>query len=113
MFASIFEHTTSNLLPVGLLMLWKSNWANFNCLMSCTYIIYYTDVEEADFVLLIGTNVRFEAPLLNARIRKAFVHKDTDVALIGPKVDLTYEYMVRYQTFRLRCILNLSSQIAS
>lgn len=51
------------------------------------------NVEESDFVLLIGTNVRFEAPLLNARIRKAFIHKDTDVAFIGPKVDLTYEYM--------------------
>lgn len=52
------------------------------------------DVEDADFVLLIGTNVRFEAPLLNARIRKAFVHKETDIALVGPKVDLTYDYMV-------------------
>ncbi|KAJ8715184.1 hypothetical protein PYW08_005165 [Mythimna loreyi] len=51
------------------------------------------NVEDADFVLLIGTNTRFEAPLLNARIRKAFIHKDTDVALIGPKVDLTYEYI--------------------
>ncbi|XP_046969797.1 NADH-ubiquinone oxidoreductase 75 kDa subunit, mitochondrial [Vanessa cardui] len=51
------------------------------------------NVEDADFVLLIGTNVRFEAPLLNARIRKAFVHKETDVALIGPQVDLTYDYM--------------------
>ncbi|CAF4810655.1 unnamed protein product [Pieris macdunnoughi] len=50
------------------------------------------NVEDADFVLLIGTNVRFEAPLLNARIRKAFIHKETDVAYIGPKVDLTYEY---------------------
>ncbi|KAI5638440.1 molybdopterin oxidoreductase domain-containing protein [Phthorimaea operculella] len=50
------------------------------------------NVEDADFVLLIGTNPRFEAPLLNSRIRKAWVHKDTDVALIGPKVDLTYEY---------------------
>ncbi|VVC87237.1 unnamed protein product [Leptidea sinapis] len=51
------------------------------------------NVEESDFVLLIGTNVRFEAPLLNARLRKAFIHKETDVALIGPNVDLTYEYM--------------------
>ncbi|XP_047992886.1 NADH-ubiquinone oxidoreductase 75 kDa subunit, mitochondrial [Leguminivora glycinivorella] len=51
------------------------------------------NVEEADLVLLVGTNVRFEAPLLNARIRKAFIHRDTDVAFIGPKVDLTYEYI--------------------
>lgn len=51
------------------------------------------NVEEADFVLLIGTNVRFEAPLLNARIRKAFVHNETEVALVGPPLDLTYDYM--------------------
>lgn len=50
------------------------------------------NVEDADFVLLIGTNPRFEAPLLNARIRKGFVHKETDVALLGPNVDLTYDY---------------------
>ncbi|XP_028164090.1 NADH-ubiquinone oxidoreductase 75 kDa subunit, mitochondrial-like [Ostrinia furnacalis] len=50
------------------------------------------NVEDADYVLLIGTNVRFEAPLLNARIRKAFIHKEADVALIGPQVDLTYDY---------------------
>lgn len=48
--------------------------------------------EEADFVLLIGTNPRFEAPLLNSRLRKAYIHKELNVALIGPKVDLTYEY---------------------
>lgn len=28
-------------------------------------------IEQADFVLLIGTNPRYEAPVLNARIRKA------------------------------------------
>ncbi|KAH9639610.1 hypothetical protein HF086_010017 [Spodoptera exigua] len=51
------------------------------------------NVEDSDFVLLIGANTRFEAPLLNARIRKAYIHKDTDVAFIGPKVDLTYDYL--------------------
>jgi NADH dehydrogenase (ubiquinone) Fe-S protein 1 len=48
--------------------------------------------EEADFALLIGTNPRFEAPLLNSRLRKAYVHKELEVALVGPQVDLTYEY---------------------
>lgn len=36
-------------------------------------------VEEADFVLLIGTNPRFEAPLLNSRIRKGYIHNETEV----------------------------------
>lgn len=62
------------------------------------------DIEEADLILLIGTNVRFEAPLLNARIRKAYVHKETDIAYIGPKVDLTYDYMV----WNIYCILHFS-----
>lgn len=49
-------------------------------------------IEDADLVLLVGTNPRFEAPLLNARIRKSYIHKEQNVALIGPKVDLTYPY---------------------
>ncbi|KAK2710630.1 NADH-ubiquinone oxidoreductase 75 kDa subunit, mitochondrial-like [Artemia franciscana] len=49
-------------------------------------------VEEADLVVLIGANPRFEAPLFNARIRKAWVQNEIDVALFGPKVDLSYEY---------------------
>lgn len=53
------------------------------------------DIEEADFVLLVGTNPRYEAPLLNTRIRKGYVHNETDIALIGPKVDLSYKYEVR------------------
>lgn len=48
--------------------------------------------EEADFVLLVGTNPRYEAPLLNTRLRKAYVHREQDIALIGPKVDLSYNY---------------------
>ena len=51
-------------------------------------------VEEADLVVLIGANPRFEAPLFNARIRKAWVQNEIDVALFGPKVDLSYEYAV-------------------
>lgn len=52
------------------------------------------DVEEADFILLVGTNPRYEAPLLNTRIRKGYVHNETDIALIGPNVDLSYKYEV-------------------
>ncbi|KAM5229355.1 NADH-ubiquinone oxidoreductase 75 kDa subunit, mitochondrial isoform 1-T1 [Ctenodactylus gundi] len=49
-------------------------------------------VEEADVILLVGTNPRFEAPLFNARIRKSWLHNDLKVALIGSPVDLTYRY---------------------
>ncbi|XP_064613579.1 NADH-ubiquinone oxidoreductase 75 kDa subunit, mitochondrial-like [Liolophura sinensis] len=49
-------------------------------------------VEEADVILLVGTNPRFEAPLFNTRIRKSWIHNDLQVALVGTQVDLTYEY---------------------
>ncbi|XP_068231697.1 NADH-ubiquinone oxidoreductase 75 kDa subunit, mitochondrial-like [Palaemon carinicauda] len=49
-------------------------------------------VEEADLALLVGTNPRYEAPLFNARLRKSWVHNDLDVAMIGPKVNLTYDH---------------------
>ncbi|MGH0121953.1 UNVERIFIED_CONTAM: hypothetical protein FKN15_077434 [Acipenser sinensis] len=51
-----------------------------------------TGVEEADLLLLVGTNPRFEAPLFNARIRKSWLHNDLQVAVVGSKVDLKYTY---------------------
>lgn len=47
-------------------------------------------VEDADTILLIGSNPRIEAPVLNARIRRANVAGGTRVASIGPEADLTY-----------------------
>jgi len=49
-------------------------------------------LEEADYVLLVGTNPRHEAPLLQARLRKAYLHRGQDIAVVGPKVKLTVEY---------------------
>jgi len=49
-------------------------------------------VEEADKLLLIGTNTRYEAPVFNARIRKSWIYHELDVAMVGPKIDLSYEY---------------------
>jgi NADH-quinone oxidoreductase subunit G len=49
-------------------------------------------VEQADAILLIGTNPRLEATILNARIRKAVVNNSCKVALIGMEADLTYPY---------------------
>jgi len=47
-------------------------------------------IEQADAILLIGTNLRWEAPLVNARIRKSFLSKRVKVGIIGEQVDLTY-----------------------
>lgn len=49
-------------------------------------------IEEADVILLIGTNPRLEAPLINARIRKSWLKGKTQVAVIGEACDLTYDY---------------------
>lgn len=50
-------------------------------------------IENADAILLVGTNPRYEAPVLNARIRKSFLYSDKiDVGVIGSKLDLTYDF---------------------
>lgn len=58
------------------------------------HYVHDVGVEEADVVLMIGTNPRFEAPLLNARIRKSWINNDLRVAAVGPNVDLTYDVEV-------------------
>jgi NADH-quinone oxidoreductase subunit G len=47
-------------------------------------------VEAADAILLVGANPRWDAPVLNARIRKAWLASGVKVANLGPAVDLTY-----------------------
>ena len=47
-------------------------------------------IDQADFILLVGANPRWEAPIINARIRKRSLKGNLKVASIGPKVDLTY-----------------------
>ena len=46
-------------------------------------------IETADAILLIGTNPRWEAPLVNTRIRKA-MRAGAKIFAIGPELDLTY-----------------------
>ena len=46
--------------------------------------------ERADVILLVGTNVRWEAPLVNTRIRKA-IKRGAKVFAIGPETELTYK----------------------
>ena len=48
-------------------------------------------IERADVILLVGTNPRWEAPLVNTRIRKAVRKGGAKVFAIGPEVDLTYK----------------------
>ncbi|KMK67072.1 NADH dehydrogenase subunit G [Puniceibacterium sp. IMCC21224] len=50
------------------------------------------DIDTAKHIQLIGTNPREEAPVLNARIRKAWAN-GANVGLIGAPIDLTYDYV--------------------
>tara|TARA_E500000178_G_scaffold260718_1_gene257600 strand:- start:125 stop:1747 length:1623 start_codon:yes stop_codon:yes gene_type:complete len=51
-------------------------------------------IEDSDLILLIGTNPRYEATILNARIRKTFVQKKVPIFSIGDPGDLTYNYKI-------------------
>jgi len=50
-------------------------------------------IEDSDFILLVGTNPRLEATILNARIRKAYIKKRLKIYSIGDPGDLTYPYI--------------------
>ncbi len=47
-------------------------------------------IEDADALLIVGSNPRVEAPILNARIRKRYAKGGFKIAAIGAKADLTY-----------------------
>ena len=46
-------------------------------------------IEEADAILIVGSHVRWEAPLVNARLRKA-AKRGAKVFVVGPEWDATY-----------------------
>jgi NADH-quinone oxidoreductase subunit G len=49
-------------------------------------------IEQADGVMLIGTNPRLEAPLVNARLRKSWLASGVPIGVVGDKADLNYNY---------------------
>ncbi|KAJ3148621.1 hypothetical protein HDU86_007374 [Geranomyces michiganensis] len=49
-------------------------------------------IEEADALLLVGTNPRHEAPIINARIRKSYLHNNLNIGLVGEAPELNYEF---------------------
>ena len=51
-------------------------------------------IEESDLILLIGTNPRFEATMLNARIRKAYLNNKVKIVSLNDVGDLTYPYHI-------------------
>ena len=73
-------------------------------------------IEDSDFIFLIGTNPRFEATILNARIRKSYLNNNTKIVSLNDLGDLTYPYeSLDGQTQTLKDIFdgnhNISKQI--
>jgi len=50
------------------------------------------EIENSDLIILVGTNPRLEATILNARIRKAYIKNKVEIYSIGDPGDLTYPY---------------------
>ena len=65
---------------------------SFTCSTNYLFNTGIAKLEEADCVLLIGTNPRHEAPLINARLRKAYIHRGLNVGVIGSPAKLTCDY---------------------
>jgi NADH-quinone oxidoreductase subunit G len=49
-------------------------------------------IEDSDLIFLIGTNPRYEATILNARIRKSYLNNNTKIISLNDLGDLTYPY---------------------
>ncbi|PPR49747.1 MAG: NADH-quinone oxidoreductase chain 3 [Alphaproteobacteria bacterium MarineAlpha5_Bin4] len=50
------------------------------------------EIDNADAILLVGSNPRWEASVLNSRIRKAYINNDCKIGIIGKKINLNYKY---------------------
>jgi NADH-quinone oxidoreductase subunit G len=70
-------------------------------------------IEESDLIFLVGTNPRYEATILNARIRKSFVNNKTKVISLNDVGDLTYPYQaLDGHTHTLKSILENKHEIS-
>ena len=70
----------------------KKNYLNPEDRINYLFNSTINGIEESDLILLVGTNPRHEATILNARIRKTFVNNSTKIYSIGNPGELTYPY---------------------
>ncbi len=70
-------------------------------------------IEESDLIFLIGTNPRYEATILNARIRKSYLNNNTKIISLNDLGDLTYPYeSLDGQTQLLKDIFDGNNEIS-
>jgi NADH-quinone oxidoreductase subunit G len=70
----------------------RQDGAQFDVSEACGWRFNTTiaGIEKADVILLVGTNPRIEAAMINARIRKSWLAKRIKIGVIGPEIDLNY-----------------------
>jgi len=91
----------------------KKYYINANDKINYIFNSSIKGIEESDLILLVGTNPRHEATILNARIRKAFVQKKIPIFSIGNPGDLTYEYkVIGNKTDEVKKLINNESEIS-
>ena len=70
-------------------------------------------IEDSDLIILIGTNPRFEATILNTRIRKSYLLNKTEIFSFGNIGDLTYPYeVIENKTNVLKEIINNNHKLS-
>ena len=70
-------------------------------------------IEESDLVLMIGTNPRYEATILNSRIRKSFLNNNLQIFSYGNVGDLTYPYQILpNDTAEILALINGESEMS-
>ena len=69
-------------------------------------------IEESDLIILIGTNPRYEATMVNARIRKSFLKNKTQIFSFGNIGDITYPYtIINNNNIELKKLLEKNGKI--
>tara|TARA_B100000131_G_scaffold2579_1_gene2695 strand:- start:3381 stop:5411 length:2031 start_codon:yes stop_codon:yes gene_type:complete len=70
-------------------------------------------IEDSDLIVLIGANPRYEATILNTRIRKNYVKNKTEIFSLGNVGDLTYPYkVIENKTNIIQEIINNKHELA-
>jgi len=79
---------------IGCQIACNQDGANINTASRANYIFNdgLAAIEEADVILLVGTNPRLEAAVANIRIRKAAVENKAQIFVVGQKCDLNYPF---------------------
>lgn len=72
----------------------RQDGAHYDPAVRASYLFNTTiaGIDDADACLIIGANTRWEAPIINARLRKRYVNHGFKPMVVGPEIDLTFDY---------------------